>query len=148
MHALETYALVSGAKIGDCWIQEEEIQIPEGRYITFHPHHDKGTARKYLYWHEWQIHGMVVTQEKLRSMTTSTALPSFVISESERKKQIIKTTDRKVRANYLKGKHSKTITQLKEKLGFKEEITVIAWLLEQVEQKSDLNQTIYQLLED
>jgi len=50
MHALETYALVSGAKIGDCWIQEEEIQIPEGRYITFHPHHDKGTARKYLYW--------------------------------------------------------------------------------------------------
>ena len=48
-------------------------------------------------------------------MTTSTALPSFVISESERKKQIIKTTDRKVRANYLKGKHAKTITQLKEK---------------------------------
>ena len=91
---------------------------------------------------------MVVTQEKLRAMTTSTALPSFVISESERTKQIIKTTDRKVRANYLKGKHSKTITQLKEKLGFKEEITVIAWLLEQVEQKSDLNQTIYQLLED
>ncbi len=81
-------------------------------------------------------------------MTTSTALPSFVISESERKKQIIKTTDRKVRANYLKGKHAKTITQLKEKLGFKEEITVIAWLLEQVEQKSDLNKTIYQLLED
>ena len=91
---------------------------------------------------------MVVTQEKLRAMTTSTALPSFVISESERKKQIIKTTDRKVRANYLKGKHSKTITQLKEKLGFKEEITVIAWLLEQVEQKSDINKTIYQLLED
>ncbi len=91
---------------------------------------------------------MVVTQEKLRAMTTSTALPSFVISESERNKQILKTTDRKVRANYLKEKHSKTITQLREKLGFKEEITVIAWLLEQVEQKSDLNKTIYQLLED
>ena len=79
---------------------------------------------------------------------TSTALPSFVISESERKERIIKTKDRKIRANYLKEKHLKTITQLREKLGFKEEITVIAWLLEQLEQKSDLNKTIYQLLED
>ncbi len=93
---------------------------------------------------------MVVTQERLRAMTTSTALPSFVVSttQAEHQKRILKTTDTKVRAHYLKEKHSKTITQLKEKLGFKEEITVIAWLLEQVEQKSDLNKTIYQLLED
>ena len=78
---------------------------------------------------------------------TSTALPSFVASPAEQKR-IRKTTDTKVRATYLKEKHSKTINQLREKLGFKEEITVIAWLLEQVEQKSDLNKTIYQLLED
>ena len=91
---------------------------------------------------------MVIIQQQLTDMTTSTALPSFVISESERNKRILKTTDRKVRADYLKEKHSKTITQLREKLGFKEEITVMAWLLEQVEQKSDLYKTIYQLLED
>ena len=76
-----------------------------------------------------------------------TTLPSFVASPSEQRR-IRQITDTKVRATYLKEKHSKTINQLREKLGFKEEITVIAWLLEQVEQKSDLNQTIYQLLDD
>ena len=76
-----------------------------------------------------------------------TTLPSFVASPSEQRR-IRQITDTKVRATYLKEKHSKTINQLKEKLCFKEEITVIAWLLEQVEQKSDLNQTIYQLLDD
>ena len=50
MHQLETCALVSGAKIGKCFIQEEEIEIPHGEYITFHPHHDKGTARQYDHW--------------------------------------------------------------------------------------------------
>ena len=78
---------------------------------------------------------------------TSTALPSFVASPAEQKR-ISKIKDTKVRATYLKENHSKKINQLREKLGFKEEITVIAWLLEQVEQKSDLNKTIYQLLED
>ena len=78
---------------------------------------------------------------------TSTTLPSFVVSPAEQRR-IRKTTDTKVRATYLKEKHSNTINKLREKLGFKEEITVIAWLLEQVEQKSDLNKTIYQLLED
>ena len=78
---------------------------------------------------------------------TSTALLSFVASPAEQRR-IRKTTDTKVRATYIKEKDSKTINQLSEKLGFKEEITVIAWLLEQVEQKSDLNKTIYQLLED
>ena len=72
---------------------------------------------------------------------SSTTLPSFVASPAEQRR-ISKIKDTKVRATYLKEKHSKTINQLREKLGFKEEITVIAWLLEQVEQKSDLNQTI------
>tara|TARA_Y100001968_G_scaffold254040_1_gene239822 strand:+ start:218 stop:466 length:249 start_codon:yes stop_codon:yes gene_type:complete len=81
---------------------------------------------------------------------TSTALPSFVVSRTQEEHQarILKTTDTKVRAHYLKEKHSETITHLRKKLGFKEEITVIAWLLEQVEQKADLNHTIYQLLEE
>ena len=78
---------------------------------------------------------------------TSTTLPSFIVSPAEQGR-IRKTTDTKVRASHLKEKHSNTINKLREKLGFKEEITVIAWLLEQVEQKSDLNKTIYQLLED
>ena len=50
MHAIETYALVSGAKIGKSFIKEEEIELPKGRYMTFHPHHDKGTARRYGHW--------------------------------------------------------------------------------------------------
>ena len=80
-------------------------------------------------------------------MTTS--LPSFVIakSESERRHDLINKRDSKVRAHHLKEKHSKTITKLREKLGFKEDITVIAWLLEQVEESKDIGKTIYQLLE-
>jgi ADP-heptose:LPS heptosyltransferase len=52
MHQLETYALISGAQIGECFIQEEEVEIPHGEYITFHPHHDKGDARQYDHWGE------------------------------------------------------------------------------------------------
>ena len=37
------------------------------------------------------------------------------------------------RAAYLLEKHKPTITQLKEKLGFQKDETVVAWLLEQIE---------------
>ena len=50
MHFLETYALVAAAKISKPFIQEEEIDLPKGPYITFHPSHSKGTARQYDYW--------------------------------------------------------------------------------------------------
>ena len=45
-------------------------------------------------------------------------------------------------------KHKPTITKLKEKLGFRKDETVVAWLLEQLELSSDLNQTISDLLRD
>jgi hypothetical protein len=48
----------------------------------------------------------------------------------------------------LVDKHSEVINQLKNKLGFKNENTVLAWLLEQIEQSADIGRTIYQLLED
>jgi ADP-heptose:LPS heptosyltransferase len=50
MHLLETYSLVSGARIGQSWIKEKEISLPSKKYITFHPVHSKGNARKYSYW--------------------------------------------------------------------------------------------------
>ena len=48
----------------------------------------------------------------------------------------------------LVDKHSEVISQLKSKLGFKNEKTVLVWLLEQIEQSADISKTIYQLLED
>jgi len=48
----------------------------------------------------------------------------------------------------LVDKHSKVISQLKNKLGFKNEKTVLVWLLEQIEQSADISKTIYHLLED
>jgi len=45
-------------------------------------------------------------------------------------------------------KHSKTIEKLRVKLGFRQDKTVIAWLLEQVEQSEDIGKTIYHLLHD
>ena len=50
------------------------------------------------------------------------------------------------RAASLLEKHKPTITQLKEKLGFQREETVIAWLLEQIEQSDDLNRLVSSLL--
>jgi ADP-heptose:LPS heptosyltransferase len=50
MHLLETYSLITGARIGESWIKEKEIQLPNKKYITFHPTHTKGNARKYSYW--------------------------------------------------------------------------------------------------
>jgi hypothetical protein len=45
-------------------------------------------------------------------------------------------------------KHSATVEKLRIKLGFREDKTVIAWLLEQVEQSEDIGKTIYHLLHD
>lgn len=43
-------------------------------------------------------------------------------------------------------KHSETIEQLRLRLGFEKDTTVIAWLLEQIEQSPDLSKTIGDLL--
>ena len=45
-------------------------------------------------------------------------------------------------------KHSEVVSQLKTKLGFKNDKTVLVWLLEQIEQSADISKTIYHLLED
>ena len=50
MHFLDTYALVSGAVVSQPFIKEETIEVPSRPYITFHPSHDKGTARQYDHW--------------------------------------------------------------------------------------------------
>ena len=52
------------------------------------------------------------------------------------------------RAAALLTKHQSTISQLKEKLGFQKDETVVAWLLEQIEQSPDLNKVIFSLLDD
>ena len=50
------------------------------------------------------------------------------------------------RAASLLEKHKPTITQLKEKLGFQKDETVIAWLLDQIEQAQSVNEAISNLL--
>lgn len=50
MHLLETYALLSGCLIGQCHIQEEEIDLPSSPYITFHGFNPKGSGRQYKNW--------------------------------------------------------------------------------------------------
>ena len=52
MHILETYALLSGAQIDQCFIQEEEIDLPSKKYITFHPYSPKGNSKQYDKWNE------------------------------------------------------------------------------------------------
>ena len=52
MHQLETYSLITGALIDECFIAEEEIGLPSSKYITFHPYHSKGNARQYDSWKE------------------------------------------------------------------------------------------------
>ena len=52
------------------------------------------------------------------------------------------------KAASLLGKHAPTIERLREKLGFQKDETVIAWLLEQIEQAPDLDQSIAALLTD
>jgi hypothetical protein len=46
------------------------------------------------------------------------------------------------------AKHSPTITLLREKLGFQKDETVIAWLLDQIEQSPNLDNAIQKLLQD
>jgi hypothetical protein len=48
----------------------------------------------------------------------------------------------------LVDKHSEVISQLKSKLGFKNDKTVLVWLLEQIQQSADISKAIYQLLEN
>ena len=50
------------------------------------------------------------------------------------------------KAACLLEKHRPTITQLKERLGFQKDETVIAWLLEQIELSPDLDKAIGQLI--
>lgn len=50
MHILETYALMTGAKINKCFIFEDPIEIPNSKYITFHPHSPKGNSKQYDKW--------------------------------------------------------------------------------------------------
>lgn len=53
MHLLETYSLLSGAKIKSCYIHTEPVALPtEKKYITFHPECNKASARQYRYWKE------------------------------------------------------------------------------------------------
>jgi hypothetical protein len=52
------------------------------------------------------------------------------------------------KAATLLDKHSPTISRLREKLGFQKDETVIAWLLEQIEQAPDLDGTISKLLNE
>jgi len=49
-------------------------------------------------------------------------------------------------ASLLFDKHQDTISRLRDKLGFKHDKTVIAWLLEQIEQSDDLGKIIFHLL--
>ncbi len=51
-------------------------------------------------------------------------------------------------AGLLFDKHQETIRLLREKLGFQHDKTVIAWLLEQIEQAPDLDKMIENLLDD
>lgn len=50
MHLLESYALVSGAQIDKCFIEEEKINLPNKKYITFHGYNPKGSGRQYKHW--------------------------------------------------------------------------------------------------
>lgn len=50
MHILETYALITGSKIDKCFIHEQEIELPQTQYITFHPYSPRGDSRQYDHW--------------------------------------------------------------------------------------------------
>ena len=53
-----------------------------------------------------------------------------------------------VQAEALMRKHQHTIGELRDKLGFQNDKTVVAWLLEQIELAPDLDRAIYKLLQD
>jgi len=50
MHIVESYALVSGLPISECFIKEEPIDLPNSKYITFHPYCEKAMSRRYKHW--------------------------------------------------------------------------------------------------
>mgnify|MGYP007063785175 CR=1 FL=1 len=77
-------------------------------------------------------------------------LPSFISDKSITSfaNELNSKDFNKSKALRLIDKHKFTVQLLREKLGFKEDVTVLAWLLEQVEQSNDLGKTIYQLLKD
>lgn len=52
MHILEAYALTCGCYIDKPFIQEEAIDLPTKKYITFHAYDPKGDARLYERWQE------------------------------------------------------------------------------------------------
>ena len=74
-------------------------------------------------------------------------LPSFKKS-GDRFIQVSPPLSPAIHAESLIRKHQHTIGQLRERLGFQSDRTVIAWLLEQIELAPDLDQAIYKLLED
>lgn len=52
MHILQTYSLLSGAKINNCFIYEEIFDLPFTNYILIHPGCTKAPARQYNRWDE------------------------------------------------------------------------------------------------
>ena len=76
----------------------------------------------------------------------SISLPNFR-KEGARFIQVPESTTAS-KAEKLMAKHSRTITLLREKLGFQKDETVIAWLLEQIELAPDLNRLVLELLTD
>jgi hypothetical protein len=76
----------------------------------------------------------------------SISLPTFR-KEGTRFVQIPDATAA-TKAATLLNKHSLTISRLRDKLGFQKDETVIAWLLEQIEQMPDLDNAIGRLLDE
>lgn len=62
MHILESYALLAGAKINKCHIQEMPITLPSNKYITFHPFSEKGDSKQYDKWN--YVIDLLVKNEK------------------------------------------------------------------------------------
>lgn len=52
MHLIETYSLLSGAQIKNCFIHTEEYSLPYNKYMLFHADCSKAPARQYKQWHK------------------------------------------------------------------------------------------------
>ena len=73
----------------------------------------------------------------------SVLLPNFKPLRSSPASLAIPSQDS---AGLLFDKHQESIGRLREKLGFKHDKTVVAWLLEQIEQSEDMGKIIFHLL--
>ena len=95
-----------------------------------------------LYWLREQRPDATL-RDRVAAMTVS--LPTF----QKEGNRLIQVPDAQSanRAASLLEKHKPTITQLKEKLGFQKDETVIAWMLEQIEQSDDLDKILQSLLD-